>query len=143
MNIPTTVWIDEDDRIVRPAAIAPADDKFKDFTQIDSAVHHDELRRWVVDGVAPLAERDVRARQLPVSATVQEARAERRLAAHLHRSGHQDAAARHFARAKDLAPDDWTIHRGSMPLQGEDPFGQAFFDFYQRWEEAGRPGYGA
>ena len=100
LNIPTTVWIDERDRIVRPPAIAPADD------------------------------------------TEQRARVERRLAAHLLRAGHRDAAERHLAAAKELAPADWTIHRGSMPWRGEDPFGQAFFDYYQSWDAAGRPGYG-
>jgi len=141
INIPTTVWIDESDRVVRPPSIAPADDKFRDFTQIDSSVHHAELRRWVVDGVAPLDEDAVRARQPGPTAELQAARAERRLAAHLLRAGREEAAARHFTRAMELAPEDWTIHRGSMPMRGEDPFGQAFFDFYQSWEAAGRPGY--
>lgn len=141
INVPSTVWIDEDDHIVRPPAIAPADDTFKDFTKIEAEVHHDALRRWVVDGEAPLTDDAVRERQKLPTPEVQAARAERRLAAQLHRDGRNDAAARHFARAMDLAPDDWTINRGSMPLRGEDPFGQAFFDFYQSWEAKGRPGY--
>jgi hypothetical protein len=142
LNIPSTVWIDERGRIARPPAIAPADDRFRDFTNIDSATHHTALRRWVLDGVAPLRDAEISDRQLLPDDDVQQARAERRLAMYLLRRGEREPAERHLATAMALAPADWTIHRGSMPLLGEDPFGQAFFDFYQAWEAAGRPGYG-
>src|SRR5260370_39883950 len=54
VNVPTTVCIDEQRRIVRPPAIAPADDTFRDFTHIDSSIHQTALLRWVLDDVAPL-----------------------------------------------------------------------------------------
>jgi len=143
VNVPTTVWIDEHDRIVRPPSIAPADDKFRDFTRIDSQVHHDALRRWVRDDEPPMAESEVHERQIVPDTDAQVARLERRVAAYLGRRGDRDGAERHFARAFELAPLDWTIRRGSMPLRGEDPFGPEFFDFYQEWEAAGRPSYGS
>ncbi len=143
VNIPTTVWIDEHGRVVRPPAIAPADDRFRDFTKVDSSLHHAALRRWVLDGVVPLSDAEIHDRQELPDADVQQARAERRLAVHLLRRGQDDRAREHLGAALALAPNDWTIQRGSMPLRGEDPFGQAFFDFYESWEAAGRPGYGA
>ena len=143
LNIPTVVWVDEDDNIVRAPVIAPVDDTFREFTQIDSSVHHDQLRAWVNDGVLPYDEDEARERVPPANEGEQMARTERRLGAVLRRMGRDDRAEVHFARAAELAPMDWTIRRGSMPLKGEDPFGQPLFDFWQEWEAAGRPTYGA
>ena len=49
-NVPTVVWIDEDDRIVRPNGVAFGSDLFKDFTGVESGPHLDAVRRWVNDG---------------------------------------------------------------------------------------------
>ena len=139
-NVPSVVWIDEDDHIVRAPVIAPGDDQFRDFTNIDSTVHHDQLRRWVRDGVAPEDDAGVRELLHEPTESEQLARLERRVGAHLRGEGNAEAAERHFATAYELAPMDWTIRRGSLPLRGEDPFGAPFFDFYAEWEAAGRPG---
>ena len=133
-NVPTTVWVDEAGTIVRPPSIAPGDDRFREFSGIDSSVHHDALRRWVLDGEPPPAG-DATAR----SPEEQQALAERRLASWLHEHGRDEAAARHLARAEELAPWDWTVRRGGIALRGGDPFGQEFFDFLQAWGDAGMP----
>ena len=138
INVPSTLWFDEDGTLVKPPSIAPGDDRFQEWTQVDSAAHHDALRRWVKDGSLD----NVAVWSQPASADAGLARAHRRVAAWLHRHGRDDLAEPHFEEAKRLAPFDWTIRRGSMPLQGEDPFGQTFFDFWEEWEQAGRPSYG-
>ncbi len=143
VNVPTTIWIDEEGRIARPPSIAPADNKFQEFTKIDAAVHNDALLAWVRDDILPLGRDDARARLDAPTAEVQQARAERRLGMYLLRAGRTEAGERHLAAAMELAPADWTIHRGSMPVLGKDPFGQDFFDFYEQWEQAGRPDYGS
>lgn len=141
INIPSTVWFAEDGEMVRPPTIAPADDRFKEYTHIDSAVHHDALRRWVIEGEVP--DRSLMQEwSQPEAPDQAAARAHRRVAAYLHRTGRNELAKEHFDRAAELAPFDWTIRRGSMPLQGGDPFGQELFTFWAQWEAAGRPSYG-
>jgi hypothetical protein len=135
VNVPATVWLDEEGRVVKPPTIAPGDDQFLEFTKLDADQHHDALRAWAKGGAAPQVEDpgdddDLRA-----------ARAERRLAAWLHRNGHLELAEQHFAAAVDLAPLDFTIRRASMPLRGQDPFGAEFFELWEQWNDAGRPGY--
>ena len=136
VNVPSTVWLDEAGRVAKPPTIAPGDDQFKDFTAVDSERHHEALRRWVREGVVP----DSRAGDEPDDA-VRQARAERRLAAWLHRDGRDEAARRHFDAAVRLAPLDFSIRRSSMRNRGEDPFGQEFFELWEEWSAAGRPGY--
>ena len=40
-NVPTVVWIDQDDRIVRPNGVAFGSDLFKEFTGIEAGPHID------------------------------------------------------------------------------------------------------
>ena len=138
-NVPSVVWVDEDDNIVKPPTIAPGDDQFVEFTKIESEQHHEALRRWVRDGVLPES-----AQVEPHERTdaEQQALAERRVAAYLQRNGDTEAAKRHLAAAQELAPWDWTVRRGGIAMTGGDPFlGEEFTSFWEEWDASGRPGY--
>ena len=138
-NVPSVVWVDEDDNVVKPPTIAPGDDQFVEFTKIGSEQHHDALRRWVRDGELPDS-----ARLEPPSRTDAEQRAlaERRVAAYLQRHGDTEAAKQHLAVAQELAPWDWTVRRGGIAMTGGDPFlGEEFTSFWEEWDASGRPGY--
>ena len=138
-NVPSVVWVDEDDRIVKPPTIAPGDDQFVEFTKIESEQHHEALRRWVREGVLP---QSASAEAHERTDAEQRALAERRVAAHLQRQGDTDGAKRHLAAAQELAPWDWTVRRGGIAMTGGDPFlGEEFLAFWERWDGSGRPGY--
>ena len=138
-NVPSVVWVDEDDRIVKPPTIAPGDDQFVEFTKISSEQHHEALRRWVRDGELPDSS-DVEPHQR--TDAEQQALAERRVAAYLQRRGDTEAAKRHLAAAQVLAPWDWTVRRGGIAMTGGDPFlGEEFTSFWEEWDASGRPGY--
>ncbi len=86
------------------------------------------IRAWVRKGEGVIAPDEVKKLMVPPSDESQAARAERTLAWALHGMGQTEAAERHFVRAGELAPLDWTIRRGSMPIRGMNPFGPEFFE---------------
>lgn len=141
INISTVIWIDEQGRIVRAPAIEYGSNMFKDFHGKDSEPHLEAVRRWIRTGEVEMDAREVAVQQPVPTQEEQLARAEFSLAWFLFQRGDREAAERHFTRAGELAPFDWTIRRGSMPIRGMDPMGPEFFDLYREWMEAGRPDY--
>ena len=127
VNVPTILWIDEAGRICRPHDNQFGTDTFTQFHGKHSGPYLDMIRAWVRNGEGVLSEDDVRRHQPAPTEDSQLARAERALGWHLHQQGRAEAAGRHFDRAGELAPKDWTIRRGSMPIRGVDPFGPDFF----------------
>jgi hypothetical protein len=141
VNVPTAVWIDERGRIARPPDVAFGTDTFRHLTGIGSATHLGALRAWVRGEAPPLAEAEVRGLlRLPGDAD-QQARAEFGLGVWLWEAERAAAAARHFDRAGELAPHDFTIRRGSMPMRGIDPMGPEFRRMWQAWTAAGHAYY--
>ena len=130
------IWIDERGWIVRPNDVQFGTDTFVALTGRPSEPFLAAVRAWVREGTGVLAPDEIRAHQLLPTGKQQEARAEFTLAWHLHRAGRHDAAERHFRRAGELAPRDWTIRRGSLPIRGIDPM--ASEEFLALWQEAPR-----
>ena len=143
VNVPTVLWIDERGRIVRPNDVAFAANTFRQITGLDAAIHLDALRAWVRGERPAFGPDDTRAQQTVPTATDQQARAEFGLGQWLWARGHEAAAARHFERGGQLAPQDFTIRRGTMPMRGIDPMGPQFRAMLGAWTEAGQRYYRA
>lgn len=141
VNVPTVVWIDEDGRIVRPNDVAFGSDTFKAITGLEAAPHLAALRAWVRDGAAVLTASECRQLQVLPTPQMQQARAHFGLAKWLTTQGSMEAAERHFSRAGELAPHDFTIRRGSMPMRGLDPMGPEFREMLQTWTQSGQRYY--
>jgi len=141
VNVPTVVWIDEAGRIVRPNDVAFGTDTFKAITGIEAAKHLTAVRAWVRGELTPPDPRTVRGHLTLPTASDQQARAEFALGQWLHDRGRRAAAERHFVRAGELAPHDFTIRRGTMPMRGIDPMGPKFREMHAEWTGAGNPYY--
>jgi hypothetical protein len=141
VNVPTVFWIDERGRIVRPNDVAFGTDTFRHITGLESARHLGALRAWVRGERPALGAEAVRRHQPLPSAADQQARAEFGLGQWLWAQGRTEAAGRHFLRGGELAPHDFTIRRGTMPMRGIDPMGPQFREMRQSWAAAGQPYY--
>ena len=141
VNVPTILWIDERGEIVRPNDVAFGTDTFRHLTGLEAARHLNALQAWVRGKAPAWTESEVRALLSLPTAIDQEARAEFGLGQWLYERGRAEAATQHFERAGELAPHDFTIRRGTMPMRGIDPMGPPFRAMFQAWKDAGHPYY--
>jgi hypothetical protein len=145
VNIPNTVWIDEQGVIVRPVEAAWPEhrdtsaksmaenpdlpERFRNFAknlakqnperERSAAGYLEGLRDWARKGAASeyvLSPDDVVARSQPRGIEQAAAAAHFELAQHLHRSGSPERAVPHFREAHRLQPDNWTYKRQAWEL---------------------------
>jgi hypothetical protein len=114
---------------------------FKAFHNIESEQHHAKLRAWVRGEAQAMDPEAVRAHQQLPTFDEQLARAEFALAFLLYERGRAEAAERHFLRGGELAPHDFMIRRGSMPIRGINSMGPDFMKMSQDWAAAGHKYY--
>ena len=141
VNVPTVLWIDKQGRIVRPNDVTFATDTFRHITGLESVRPLQAIRDWVTGKARALDAATARRLQTLPSSDDQQARAEFGLGQWLWERGQRDAAERHFVRAGELAPHDFTIRRGTMPMRGMDPMGPEFRSMRDAWRDAGHPYY--
>ena len=144
-NVPAVVWIDEDDRIVRPerrrllattcSRSSPAPSRARTSTRV---------RAWVRDGTVAMSADEAReAVARPLRRRGAGAPALPRGVSRRAGSGDDDhRAAPLRGRAGELAPMDFTVRRAAMPLIGGDPFGAEFMELFAEWQAAGSPFHG-
>lgn len=150
-NIPSSIWINEDGMIVRPAEVAPAPPRenppslpqlppetparlasmMQEAAKIrdDSKVYHHALLDWVENGAKSkfaLSPEEVIKRSRPRDMNISRGHAHFELATQLEILGQHDAAVTHFRKAHELVPDSWTFRRQAWSLEGDidAPFGR-------------------
>ena len=114
VNVPTGVWIDEHGKIVRPNEVAFVDDRFKNFTGLDSAPYLNALTDWVEKGeksIYAMSEAQLREKLTVSDPNIALAAAEFGLGEQLYKSGHLTAAIPHFKEAQRLNPKSWNYKR--------------------------------
>lgn len=139
INIPNSVWIDEQGMIVRPAEAAPPPRRLErpaasaevpgrfgaimaeaSKIRTDADAYHAALRDWVAHGAGSafaLSPETVVARSQPRDADTARGTAHFELATHLESAGHHDAAVRHFREAHRLVPDNFSYKRQAWSLE--------------------------
>lgn len=119
VNVPTGVWIDERGMIVRPNEVAFVDDRFKNFSGLDSAPYLNALRDWVEKGnksVYAMSEERLREKLTVKDPSALLAMAEFGLGEYLYKSGHLAEAIPHFKEAQRLNPKSWNYKRQAYAL---------------------------
>jgi tetratricopeptide (TPR) repeat protein len=130
VNVPTGVWINEQGKIVRPNEVAFADDRFKNFTGLDSAPYLAGLKDWVEKGdksAFVMSEDKLRGKLSASDPDFVLASAEFGLGEHLSKTGHLTEAIPHFKEAQRLNPRNWNYKRQAYALSdAERDYGTTF-----------------
>jgi peroxiredoxin len=130
-NVPNTVWIDEQGRIVRGAEAAGMIDvtgamdrdtrTLPEEVQVAEArarhAYEDVVRDWVRAGRWTQSEDEVRERVMGGTAEKSRAIAHHRLGKHLLAAGEDEAAVVEFASALRLDPQPWALRRDAWALR--------------------------
>ena len=149
VNVPNSVWIDEEGIIVRPVEASSVQPSSLETGALKpetlppdmlAAVrgitrdHHaylNALRDWATKGSAStwaLEPHEVIARSTPRSPDSARAAAHFELGEHFHRLGEIPSAQAHWREAHRLAPENWTYRRQAWQLV--DPVRQGPTEFY-------------
>jgi hypothetical protein len=135
VNVPTGVWINEQGRIVRPNEVAFVDDRFKNFTGMDSEPYLNALKDWVEKGdksAYVMSEDHLREKLTAQDPNIAQGAAEFGLGEQLYKSGHQTEAIVHFKEAQRLNPKSWNYKRQAYALTSEKDYGTTFRDEVQK-----------
>ena len=132
VNVPTGVWIDEQGKIVRPNEVAFVDDRFKDFSGLDSAPYLNALADWVEKGdksIYVMSEERLREKLTMNNSDIALAAAEFGLGEYLYKSGYLTEAIPHFKSAQRLNPKSWNYKRQAYALSdAKRDYGTTFMD---------------
>jgi len=127
INVPMGVWIDEQGRVVRPAEPAWTSSRTSTFGGKPLAIEGDlyvaALRDWVATGDTSayvLSDEAFAQRVKPRSPADLEADASFKLAVWFQQAGNAALAAKCFARAQALNPDDWNYRRQEWSFAPQD-----------------------
>ena len=141
VNVPTVVWIDEEGRIARPNDVAFTTEKGGRYARVSTEEQMAVLRSWVLGERSAPTREHLRGQVRSVSTEAQQARAHFGLGWWLYQQGSLELARHQFEIAGDLAPGDFMIRRGTMPLFDRDSFGPEFMQMVQVWREQGHHYY--
>lgn len=132
VNVPTGVWIDEHGKIVRPNEVAFVDDRFKNFSGLDSAPYLNALKDWIEKGsrsIYVMSEARLRERLTLNDPNIILAAAEFGLGEQLYKAGHLPEAIPHFKEAQRLNPKSWNYKRQAYALSdAQRDYGTTFMD---------------
>jgi hypothetical protein len=147
VNVPNSVWIDEQGTIVRPveaSSVQPGaletgamdvSSLPPEMVELSLRIRRDPegykaaLRDWAEKGAASewaLSPEEVVARSTPRSADAARAAAHFELGEHLRRRGETGAAERHWREAHRLAPGNWTYKRQAWQLVGPERHAEVY-----------------